>query len=315
MNNIPKQPWNRRKLVKTVGGSLAVSATMGLIGCGSSGSSSTSSSSSSSSSAQASNSPASSSSSSSIVTSSSSSSQASGVDQITSDMAGNAWARGGTAGLSTAFPPASPFQQGLGNTCRVTASYTLGPCYFSPDEYREDISEGELGVPMILVLKLVNANCQPIQNADIDIWHCNAEGLYSGNSAGSSNASSFNTGFCTGSDNRALNSRWFRGVQKTDSQGMAYFKSCFPGWYRGRTSHIHFKVVHNNVQSLVSQFCFEDNMSNAIYQNHADYTGQAKDTMNANDNVFGSDYNDYAFYIKKNEDNSMTAYKTIQIAG
>jgi len=166
---------------------------------------------------------------------------------------------------------------------------------------------------MIIVLKVVDSSCQPIANADVDIWHCNREGVYSADSSSSSDASRFNSGFCSGNEADALASRWFRGVQTTDENGLVYFKSCFPGWYPSRTTHIHFKVVRGSVQSLVSQFCFEDNMSNEIYQNHIDYTGQAKDTSNSRDNVFGSEYNDYAFYITQNEDDSMTAYKTIQI--
>ena len=224
------------------------------------------------------------------------------------------WASGGTASLQESFPPADPFASGLGNLCTVTRAYTLGPCYFNPDQYREDISEGELGVPTVLVLKLVDANCQPIAGADIDIWHCDRQGIYSGDSAGSSDAGNFNRSFCTGNDATALQSRWFRGVQTTNDNGLVYFKTCFPGWYPGRTTHIHFKVVHDGIQSLVSQFCFEDELCNNVYLNHAEYTGQAKDTSNSSDNVFGSDYDDYTIIVEKATDNSMLAYKAIQIA-
>lgn len=231
-----------------------------------------------------------------------------------SEFSAGDWAVGGTAAITTSFPPSDPFVSGLGNMCTTTRSYTLGPCYFNPDEYRQDISEGELGIPMVLVLKLVDANCQPITGADIDIWHCDRDGIYSGSSAGSSDASSFNSSFCTGNDSAALASRWFRGVQTTNSDGLVYFKSCFPGWYRGRTTHIHFKIVYQGTQSLVSQFCFEDAMSNEIYANHAEYTGEQKDTLNSRDSVFGSDYEDYMFTVEKNGDDSMLAYKAIQLA-
>ena len=231
-----------------------------------------------------------------------------------SDTGTSTWASGGTASISVDFPPSDPFVSGLGNLCTTTSSYTLGPCYFSPDEYRQDISEGEAGVPMILVLKLVDNDCQPISGADIDIWHCNWAGLYSGDSAGSSDSSSFNSSFCTADDAGALASRWHRGVQTTDSSGMVYFKSCFPGWYAGRTTHIHFKIVRNGVTSLISQFCFDDDLCDEIYLNHGDYTGTAKDTANANDNVFGSDYEDYEFVVEQASDNSMLAYKAIQLS-
>ncbi|MDZ7922834.1 MAG: hypothetical protein U5M23_01980 [Marinagarivorans sp.] len=275
----------RRKLLKTLGVAVSAAPLLTLAGCG------------------ASSTPGSSSS---ISNGASSSSGASGS---------NDWAGGGTASLQADFPPISdPFDSGMGNMCTVTKSYTLGPCYFNPDEYRQDISEGEVGIPMVLVLKLVDVNCQPIAGADIDIWHCDRRGIYSGDSAGSSNARSFNSGFCTGNNNEALASRWFRGVQTTDEDGLVYFKTCFPGWYPSRTSHIHFKVVHNGVQSLVSQFCFDDDLCNKVYLNHSEYTGRAKDTSNAADNVFGSDYEEYEIVTERQADNSMLGYKAIQLS-
>ena len=230
-----------------------------------------------------------------------------------SEFDGAEWAEGGTVAATESFPPASPFEGVGGAMCTVTKAYTQGPCYFSPDEYRQDISEGELGVPMIIALKVVDAECNPIAGVDVDIWHCNRKGVYTADSRNSSNASRFNTGFCAGNDNEALSSRAFRGVQVTNEVGIAYFKSCFPGWYPGRTAHIHFKVVNNGVQSLVSQFCFEDNLSNQIYLHHPNYTGRAMDTSNAADGVFGNDVVDYQFAIKKMADNAMLAYKVIRV--
>lgn len=224
------------------------------------------------------------------------------------------WAAGGTAAATESFPPENPFGDTTGSMCSVTRAYTQGPCYFSPDDYRQDISEGELGVPMVIALKVVDAECNPVVGADVDIWHCNRKGVYTADSSNSSNASRFNTGFCAGNDSEALASSAFRGVQVTNEQGIAYFKSCFPGWYPGRTVHIHFKIVNNGVQSLVSQFCFADNLSNQIYLHHPDYTGEAMDTSNATDGVFGSDVADYQLAIKKTADNAMLAYKIIQLS-
>ncbi|TXS89538.1 intradiol ring-cleavage dioxygenase [Parahaliea maris] len=223
------------------------------------------------------------------------------------------WSAGGTAAMEADFPPADPFASGLGNPCTLTSDYTLGPCYFDVDDYQQDISEGEPGVPMALVLKLVDQYCEPIAGADIEVWFVNWEGLYSGNTDGSSNTRSFNSGYCTAGDQAALGSRWFRGVQTTDSNGLVYFKCCFPGWYASRTTHIHFKVVRNSSEALVSQFCFDDSLANEIYLNHAEYTGYAKDTDNEWDGVFGDDYSDYQFEVERQWDSSMLAYKAIQI--
>lgn len=238
-----------------------------------------------------------------------------GFDQASSDVDGAAWAAGGTAALTTAFPPANPFKESLGSVCAATRSAILGPCYFSPDDYRLDITDGQKGIPMILCLKVVDSNCRPLANVDVDAWHCNSEGYYSGNTEGSSDASSFRLNACSGGNEQAIESRWFRGVQKTDANGFVYFKSCFPGWYAGRTPHIHVKTVSNGVQSLVTQLGYNTELAREIYLNHKDYTGIAQDTTNAQDRFLdASDEANYVFYITKNEDNSMTAYKTIQLA-
>ncbi|MFV8817491.1 hypothetical protein [Haliea sp. E17] len=235
----------------------------------------------------------------------------SGEEAVSND---SDWLSGGTSAMQADFPPSDPFASGLGNTCTLTREYTLGPCYFQADEFAQDISAGEPGVPMALVLKLVDQACEPIADANIEIWFVNWEGIYSGDTTGSANTRSFNSGYCTGGDSGALASRWFRGVQTTDANGLVYFKCCFPGWYASRTTHIHVRIVRNNSEALVTQFCFDDDLCNDIYLNNPDYTGQAKDTGNNRDNVFGSDYADYQFEVERQWDSSMLAYKAIQIA-
>lgn len=225
------------------------------------------------------------------------------------------WLSGGTSAMQATFPPASdPFASGLGNLCTLTSAYTIGPCYFDVSDTRDDISEGELGVPMTLALKLVDASCQPIQGGIIEVWWVNADGVYSGdNSDSTTNISNFNASYCTGNAADALAARWFRGIKTTDSSGNVYFKACFPGWYRGRTTHIHVRVVYNNTQYIISQFCFDDDLCNEIYVNHSDYTGTAKDTSNDSDGIFSSNYESYMFAIERQWDGSMLAYKAIQI--
>lgn len=76
-----------------------------------------------------------------------------------------------------------------------------------------------------------------------------------------------------------------------------------------KTNHVNAVLV----QSLVSQFCYNDDIANDIYLINGDYTGQQKDTSNNNDTFFGSDFADYQFYIEQYEDGTMLAYKTIQL--
>ena len=246
----------------------------------------------------------------------SSSDTSSGSDSSDSTANSTQWLSGGTAAMEASFPPTTdPFATGLGNLCQITEAFTIGPCFFDVSDTRDDISEGQAGVPMTLALKLVDNNCQPVSGAQIEVWWCNHEGLYSGdNSDSSGKVSSFSKSFCTDNDSEAVAARWFRGIKTTDSDGNVYFKACFPGWYPSRTTHIHFRIVIGSTQQLVSQFCFDDDLCNDIYLNHPDYTGESKDTTNSRDTVFPSNgYEDYQFETEQQWDGSMLAYKAIQI--
>ncbi|GAB1260829.1 dioxygenase family protein [Aurantivibrio plasticivorans] len=285
------KPLKRRALIKKLGLAAAASSTLALTGCGSGGSSGSS------------------------ASSGNSASSTGGSSNNSTNT--TQWLSGGTDAMEVTFPPTSdPLDLSLGNvicTNTGTRSYTLGPCYFPADDYRSDISEGEPGVPMTLAMKLIDADCNPIVGADIEVWWCNWEGIYSGNDTGTNNPYSFSTGFCTSNDADALQAKWFRGVQTTDSEGNVYFLGCFPGWYPSRTTHIHFRVVINNVERLVSQFCFDDDLCDDIYLSHSDYTGTTKDTRNSTDNVFSSDFGEYQFIVERQSDGSMLAYKAIQL--
>jgi len=112
------------------------------------------------------------------------------------------------------------------------------------------------------------ATCKPISGAAVDIWHADAAGNYSG----------------FGSD---TSSRTFlRGIQKTDSSGVAVFTTIYPGWYHGRAVHIHVKVhVGGNVVHT-GQLFFPDALTEAVYE-HAPYAARGNpDTPNARDSVY-----------------------------
>src|SRR5207249_6075801 len=110
-------------------------------------------------------------------------------------------------------------------TCVLTPEQTEGPYYIANEKVRRNITEGQPGAPLVLRLFAVDAStCRPIKGAAVDIWHADAGGVYSG--------------FGSGSGNRTF----MRGIQKTDAKGLARFRTVYPGWYRGRTVHIHVKV-------------------------------------------------------------------------
>jgi protocatechuate 3,4-dioxygenase beta subunit len=104
---------------------------------------------------------------------------------------------------------------------------------------RPDITEGRPGVPLRLRIALVDAKtCMPLENAAVDIWHCDAAGVYSG-------FTSMGSGGGPGGRGRSREideTRFLRGVQLSGKQGIVDFTTIYPGWYQGRTIHIHLKV-------------------------------------------------------------------------
>ncbi|MEU9893346.1 intradiol ring-cleavage dioxygenase [Streptomyces phaeochromogenes] len=148
-------------------------------------------------------------------------------------------------------------------TCyKLTSETTEGPYYIDADKLRQDITEDREGIPLTLRLKVIdNETCKPIRNAAVDIWHCDALGLYSGYEDSSSGGgggtppSGTPTDVPSGTPTGAPpgggggghqeptdDKRYLRGTWKTDKQGFVTFKTVFPGWYQGRCVHIHTKV-------------------------------------------------------------------------
>ena len=152
-------------------------------------------------------------------------------------------------------------------TCILTPEATEGPYWVENDLTRRDITEDRPGLPLILRLTVQNANtCRAIAGADVEIWHADASGGYSGVSGASS--------------------RFLRGHQRTNSKGVARFDTIYPGWYRGRTPHIHLKVHVGGDVVHTGQLFFLDGVSASVYRK-APYRsrGQA-DTTNASDNIY-----------------------------
>ncbi len=143
---------------------------------------------------------------------------------------------------------------------------------------RKDISENLTGLPVRLALRFVDAACQPVAGAKIKVWHTQITGSYSGNTP--------NGALClrTAAD---ATKHYFRGVQTTDSNGRVDFDTCFPGWYAGRTIHLHFTATLNG-KAFSSQLVFDQTLVNQIFTSHPEYkTHGLPDTSNANDSVVG----------------------------
>lgn len=163
-----------------------------------------------------------------------------------------AWATGGTAVMAGGY--ADPFAAGLGSTCAVYRAATLGPCH-ALTVNRRDVSEGEAGLPVRLAFLVVNPSCQPVPGATVELWHAGPSGLYSGSDA---------SNMCTNGNAAARAARWFRGIQTADANGRVDFDTCYPGWYRSRSVHIHLTVRVGGAEYLTSQLFFEDALNSEI---------------------------------------------------
>ncbi len=194
------------------------------------------------------------------------------------------------------------------NVCTLTCAQTLGPCYYAATLIRRDITEGEVGLPTLLSFLVVDADtCTPIENASIDIWHTNAGGVYS---------APINQ-MCNPGNALARTKTFARGIQMTDASGWAHFNTIFPGWYSGRTTHIHATVRRSGSEMVTTQFYFEDSLANFIYRNHINYlTRPNRDTTNSTDGVIGGSASRVApflFTTKLINDKSLVALKVIAI--
>ncbi|MEH2489672.1 intradiol ring-cleavage dioxygenase [Bradyrhizobium sp. AZCC 2230] len=190
--------------------------------------------------------------------------------------------------------------------CILTPQAEEGPFYSEPKLVRSDIAEGKPGVPLTLRLRVIEAgSCTAIHDARVDIWHCDAKGLYSA--------------FPGQSDNHkvdATGKTFLRGTQMTDGAGWVIFNTIYPGWYDGRTTHIHFKVFLSDRTVLTGQTFLPDALNEFIYTNVPDYGDRARQRMviNANDHVIErSDPEHRAFCAVKEERDRYVAMLTLGV--
>jgi protocatechuate 3,4-dioxygenase beta subunit len=152
-------------------------------------------------------------------------------------------------------------------SCVLTPEQTEGPYYIDTEKARRDIREGRPGLRLVLRTTVVDAStCKPIKGAAVDIWHCDAGGTYSGVNG--------NTG------------TFLRGIQRTDAKGLATFVTLFPGWYQGRTTHIHVKVHLGGTVIHTGQLYFPEAAVTAASK-RAPYNRRGEpDTRNADDAIY-----------------------------
>ncbi len=190
-----------------------------------------------------------------------------------------------TASSSTGTGGTSAGSRSSGSTaaCVLTPEVTEGPYYLDLDKVRSDITEGKGGTPLDLRITVVDATgCAPIKDAAVDVWHCDAGGVYSGFSQASAG------GPGGGSQSTTDNLTFLRGTQMTDANGLAEFQTIYPGWYRGRAVHIHMKVHVGGSVVHTGQLFFDDGLTDRVYEK-APYSDRGtRDVRDSGDDIYRS---------------------------
>lgn len=168
--------------------------------------------------------------------------------------------------------------------CVIRPELTIGPHFVDDQLNRSDIRYDPLednvspGSPLLLNIHVFDAGsnrCAPLEGARVDVWHCDAMGIYSGVVE-----RVFNT----------RGQRFLRGYQLTDADGHVQFQTIYPGWYSGRTVHIHFtirsKAANGRDYQFTSQLFFRDAITDQVHSKKPYSKKGERDTRNGDDNIF-----------------------------
>ena len=126
-------------------------------------------------------------------------------------------------------------------------------------------------------MEYASSGCSALVGAQVDIWHADAAGIYSDESVENTTGQTF-----------------LRGYQITDSNGAVTFKTVVPGWYSGRTIHIHVMIrTLSSSGSILTEFTtqpfFDQTLLNALTTTVSPYSSRGvPDTTNAQDSIYGS---------------------------
>lgn len=200
--------------------------------------------------------------------------------------------------------PANPQLDDLA-ACEKTPSEMRGPFPIkTPTELmRANIVTDRKGVALLINLKIQDQSedCKPIAGAQVDVWHCDADGNYSEYGANRLQEADYR------------NVSFLRGRQTTDQNGEVSFISIFPGWYPGRAPHIHVEVIKDGKSLLATQVAFPESSTSVVYSTQG-YKGK-EDTPNADDGLFRNSLaGNMADSVTGNLKDGFTLKKTITVA-
>ncbi len=178
-------------------------------------------------------------------------------------------------------------------SCIVRPALTEGPYFVDEKLDRSDIRSdpatgavrpGALLTLNFLVSRVSGSACTALSGAVVDVWHCDALGLYS-------------------DVDSARGQKFLRGFQTTDASGSAKFTTVYPGWYQGRAVHIHFKIRPTASSEFTSQLFFDDALSTQVFaQTPYSQKGTQGITRNSADSIFQQSGGKLTLNVTKNGD-------------
>jgi protocatechuate 3,4-dioxygenase beta subunit len=194
--------------------------------------------------------------------------------------------RGGVADVARSNGETSSAVAAAIPACVVRPEQTEGPYFIDERLNRSDIrvdpsdQSVKAGMPLRLafqISRIGNSSCKPLSGAVVDIWHCDALGVYS-------DVRDINAGFDT------RGKKFVRGYQVTNSNGIVEFLTVYPGWYEGRAVHIHFKIrtdpASRSAHEFVSQLYFDETVTDKVHR-HPPYNAKRyRTTSNDADFIF-----------------------------
>lgn len=171
-------------------------------------------------------------------------------------------------------------------TCSVVrpwAEQDEGPYHRDAQPQRRDLTEDRDGITLQLGIRLIDLRSAPLTDAVVEIWHCDALGRYSGfpppdPAGGATNDTAPRSA-------HEPNQTFLRGSQPTDAAGMVEFDTIYPGWYPGRTVHIHM-MAYTSGRTYTSQVYFPDPVTDDVHALEPYARRPDRDTTNGTDEIY-----------------------------
>ena len=168
--------------------------------------------------------------------------------------------------------------------CREWAEQLEGPYRRGDQPLRRDLVEDRQGVPLRLGLQLADAHGAPLSDGEIEVWHCDALGRYSGypppedSGPPATEATAPRTAYLP-------DQTFLRGRQAVGADGAVEFVTIYPGWYPGRTVHIHL-MAHAASGTATTQLYFPEELTDRVLAEAPYRDRPGRDTTNSTDTIF-----------------------------